>query len=101
MRWTEAEDKVLRELSGLRTSVEMAEVLDRTPKAINHRRRKLGLNGVKLGEGHWNAKRSNLLVQMILTLYDTGYTPSEIQQWLSEFDLDRQQIYYYCYGARK
>jgi hypothetical protein len=100
-KWTSEEDKILKEFGCVKTSVELSQILDRTPKAILHRLHKLGMKWRLMGEHHWRAKRSNLLVSMILTLHQSGFTPLEIQKTLQGFDLNINQVSNYCYGARQ
>ena len=81
--WTEYEEKVLRQMAGVKTAAEIAEELGRTRQSVFDKFRRMGISGVKAGENHWNAKLTQLQVDMIGTLYDAGYTARDIQQAFS------------------
>src|SRR5690554_5850118 len=80
-RWTDGEDKVIRDLAGVVSSREIASQLPgRSVQAVARRRRALGLDGRLYGEAHHNAKASNLQRAMIITLLQSGFTATEIKR---------------------
>lgn len=80
-RWTEAEDRVVRELAGRVPAGAIADRLpNRSARAVGRRLRALGLDGRLYGEAHQNARTSNLQRAMIITLKQSGYTATEIKR---------------------
>src|SRR5690606_34955719 len=80
-RWTDSEDKVIRDLAGVVSAREIASQLPgRSVQAVARRRRALDLDGRLYGESHHNAKVSNLQRAMIITLLQSGFTATEIKR---------------------
>lgn len=79
-KWTRAEDAQLKTLVGQKTASEIAAIMGRPKNGVHHRIVKLDLDGRMLGESHWNAKLSNLQVQMLVVLHDAGFTVNEIHK---------------------
>jgi len=82
--YTPKEDAVIRKYAGLMTAEGIGLMIGRPKGGVNHRISKLGLNGHLYGDDHWNSKVDSLIVAMIHTLYDAGFTPTEIQRVISE-----------------
>jgi 3-deoxy-D-manno-octulosonate 8-phosphate phosphatase KdsC-like HAD superfamily phosphatase len=76
--YTAEEDAILKEYAGKKAASTIAIMIERSTGSIYHRIKKLGLSGKICGEDHHAAKLSNLQTQMILALYQAGFTVTEI-----------------------
>ena len=92
--WTEAEDELLKKYAGVKSAVEIGQIIGRPKGGVHHRIKKLGLDGRLMGEAHHAFVGTALRRSMILTLYDAGYTPREIA---ISFGLDVNQTKAFCY----
>jgi len=91
-QYTEQEIAILRRWAGVKTAAEIATMLGRSVRSVGYKLRDLGLSGQLYGEHHWSAKYADLLIAMVLTLYDAGFTPAEIYNTLSRAELDHKAI---------
>lgn len=79
-RYTTAEDKTIREFAGKKTAEEIGLIIGRTKDSIHNRVQLLRLDGRIRGEDHHASKLSNLQSQMLLVLYQAGFTVNEIHK---------------------
>lgn len=91
-RWSEAEIHTLRQWVGVKSAIDIGAMLGRSPRSVRHKVRELGLNGRLYGEHHWSAKYPDLMVAMVLTLHDSGFTPIEITTVLNGDEVSRKSI---------
>lgn len=100
-RWSDAEIHTLRRWAGIKTASDIGAILGRSHRSVRHKIRELGLSGRMYGEQHWSAKYPDLLVAMVLTLYDAGFTPLEITTVLTRGDVNYKAIEYIAYRRSK
>ena len=77
--WTADEKIKLRRLARTHTGPQIAKLLDRTTKAVNHMAQKLDIRLMKRGELRHNTKYPRSRVVEIRALYNTGkWTPHRL-----------------------
>ncbi|MFZ1871932.1 MAG: DNA-binding protein [Chania sp.] len=71
-RWTEAEDKALREGAGTLTAKKIGQLLGRTEKSITVRAFNIGISLRKSGDAHHSRKYSEADIDLAYQLHATG-----------------------------
>ena len=82
--WTREEDKALKDCAKTATARQIGEAIGRTENAVRSRAHYLGVDMVKRGEAHWNARIDDLKAGMIGALVDAGYTTMEVSRVMGE-----------------
>ena len=90
--YTDSEKSLLKEYAGKLPKKELAAMLKRSEASLQVQARKLEVSLRMVGEDHWNAKLTNLQVQMIDSLVVCGFSCAEIHEGLFP-DLSRHTIY--------
>ncbi len=74
------EDLIIKKYAGDKSTATIAAIIGRSRQSVSIRARKLGLSLRQVGEDHYNAKLSNLQVEMIHALSNSGFRVCEIHK---------------------
>lgn len=97
--WTPQEDAFIRQHGPLKSCKWIAEKLGRSTGGIHGRAKRLGVNMVKQGEAHWNARCTKEIADMIGALNDAGFKPIQIHLLVSkEHNVSRASVEDICAG---
>ena len=77
MKWLSIEDAILKQYASRKTAAEIGEILGRTPGAVYHRAKRIGIALIKRGEAHWNTVVSDVQRLAVSILHDNGMTPEQ------------------------
>lgn len=78
--YIEDERSIIRKYAGKKSTHEIAAILGRSYQSIVREAGKMKVSLRLLGEDHYNAKLSNLQVEMIHALYVSGFQIVEIHK---------------------
>ena len=81
-RWTDADDRKLRQLAGTTSAAAIGQVLGRGESAIYKRAQRIGVSLLRVGERRAGAKYSDELIERVRDLHDSGVGPTEISRRL-------------------
>lgn len=80
MRYTPDEVLTIKKHAGVKSTQDIAAILDRSYQSVVRKAGELNISLRLLGEDHYNAKLSNLQVEMIHSLHVCGFKIAEIHK---------------------